>query len=146
VVDHIAEAELMSSSPVVDLDPAARRFIEEVSRGAAAVPDSIAGLLLKLAARVTSLERIVGSIALPGLDPSPSCKTAPGIEGRNDGAVGPERDSAPARPAPHAGRPKGRVDSQSRYVPRQRTGGIWPHREDHEIEVAHIVDRDWDRG
>jgi hypothetical protein len=45
----------MSSSSAVDLDPAARRFIEEVSRGAAQVPDSIAGLLLKLAARVTSL-------------------------------------------------------------------------------------------
>jgi hypothetical protein len=144
----------LPSSPV---DPGIARLLDAIGNGATA-SDSTAALLLRLVNRVAILERTARDHDLKiqklALQPRPSGvheekmleQNAPGVEGRNGGAVGPERDSAPARPAPHAGRPKGRPDSQSRYIPRQRTGGIWPHKEDHEIEVAHIVDRDWDAG
>jgi hypothetical protein len=155
----------MSLPSSVDLDPAVRKFCERVTEGGAAVPDGIAGLLLRLAGRVGALEAKSRDhdVKLDKLSKQPrlsvleekmlerKCleQNAPmtGVDGgRNGASDGPERDSAPARPAPHSiGRPKGRPDSP-RYAPRQRTGGIWSHREDLEIEVAHIVDHDWDAG
>jgi hypothetical protein len=129
----------MSSSPVVD--PIVLKFCQRVTEGGAAVPDGIAGLLIRLAGRVAVLERTVAK-----LDPGRAFprSTDTGIEGRNGDAVGPERDSAPARPAPHSiGRPKGRVDSPPPRS-RQRTIG-WSHREDLEFETSRLVDADWDR-
>jgi hypothetical protein len=123
----------MSSSPVVD--PIVLKFCQRVTEGGAAVPDGIAGLLIRLAGRVAVLEKTVAK-----LDPGRAFprSTDTGIEGRN-GALPP----APSAPRPTG--PKGRLDSPRYNNPRQRTIG-WPHKEDHEIEVAHIVDRDWDRG
>jgi hypothetical protein len=40
------------------IDPAVAKFVAQVTQGGAGVSDSIAGLLLKLAARVANLERV----------------------------------------------------------------------------------------
>jgi hypothetical protein len=45
--------------PSATIDPAVARFVVEVSRGAASLPDSIAALLIRAVARITQLERAV---------------------------------------------------------------------------------------
>jgi hypothetical protein len=131
----------MSSSSV---DPGIARLLDAIGHGATA-SDSTAALLLRLVNRVGALERTARDhdLKLDKLSKQPRLPT--GVDGRNGASDGPERGSAlpPAPSAPRPTGPKGRVDSP-KYPSRQRTIG-WSHREDHEIEVARLIDRDWDR-
>jgi hypothetical protein len=56
-----------STAPI--LDPEVRKFCLRVQAAAAAAPDAIAGLLLKLCARVANLEKVTKAqaVALDGL-------------------------------------------------------------------------------
>jgi len=112
----------MSSSPVVD--PVILKFCARVAEGGASVPDGIAGLLLRLAGRVASLEKAAQvqaqTIEKLALQPRIPMGSSENVEGRNGAAVGVETP-APSPPRPTG--PKGRVDSPPPRS-RQRTA-IW---------------------
>jgi hypothetical protein len=101
------------------IDPAAIKFVEEIAKGASSIPDSIAGILLRLLGRVSSLETTSKQHALkldklakqprwPGSLPEPTLqKTLTGI----DAATGAPVRIEPKRPV---GRPPGSRDSAKR--------------------------------
>ena len=139
------------SLPSSTVDPGVTRLLDAIGNGASAADNTAAPVLLRLVLvlvnRVSALERKARDhgVKLDKLSKTPRLPVlrAP-MTGGDGAAVGPERDSAPARPAPHSiGRPKGRVDSPPPRS-RQRTIG-WSHREDLEFETSRLVDADWDR-
>jgi hypothetical protein len=99
-------------------DPAVRQFVSKVAASTGAVPDAVAGLLLKLCARTSALERVVKEQA-PQLDrlsrqsqallPADLPPPPPGFDAEGD------------TPRP-VGRPKGRRDGHPRRVPQRAAG------------------------
>jgi hypothetical protein len=90
----------MSSATV---DPAVARFVVEVSRGATALPDSIAALLIRAVARITQLERDVQLQAMK-LAALEKAKPPQGTMGATAAAPPPPRvpaNGGPARTPPH---------------------------------------------
>jgi hypothetical protein len=102
-------------------DPAVKQFVAKLTASAAAAPDAIAGLLLKLCARVSNLETVTKAqaVAIDGLRKTgvsgllPELPMPPPLEP----PAYPARDAKPRarrtvkRPV---GRPKGRKDSHPR--------------------------------
>jgi hypothetical protein len=121
------------------------RLLDAIGNGATA-SDSSAALLLRLVLvlinRVSALERKARdhNLRIDKLSKPVLSKNAPGIEGgRNGAAVRPERDSAPAWPAPRPGR----KDSPPRK--RLLIGTGWRDRVDYErAHTPPVLDADWD--
>jgi hypothetical protein len=124
-------------------DPAVIRFIETVSNGADTVADSIAGIVVRLLGRVTSLERkletqdskiaridkLARQPKLPRNPPPVRLET--GVDVYGD----PVRHEIKIRRP--RGRPKG---SRDRYQRQTRQLGVMDP-----PPARHIVDPDWDR-
>jgi hypothetical protein len=101
------------------LDPAAIQFVETVARGAASAGDSVAGILIRLLARVSALEKLAKAQALEldrlrkmprlPLTAAPREVVETGIDVRDGSPVRLERKVS--RPV---GRPKGSKDSRPR--------------------------------
>jgi hypothetical protein len=145
------------SCPVVD--PHLIRFVEQVSAGANAAADSIAGLLLRLLGRVGSLEKTVQAQASKldelARQPKPArARTHDGaavkVETGVDMAGNPVRHEIPVK------RPRGRPAGHRDAAPRVRRWRHKPegrglyHREDLEavgglvaVELP-VLDPDWD--
>jgi hypothetical protein len=111
--------------PATITDPAVKQFVTKVTASAGAVPDAIAGLLLRLCARVSSLEqtakaqaveldrlRKTSSLLPPALLAAPPME--PDAEPAFDAEAGALERSAVKRPV---GRPRGRKDSHPRRAP-----------------------------
>jgi hypothetical protein len=141
----------MSRSAV---DPHLVRFVEQVSAGANAAADSVAGLLLRLLGRVGSLEKAVQAQAskLDELARQPK----PARVRTHDAAVvkvetGIDMAGAPVRHEIRVRRPRGRPAGHRDAVPRVRR---WRHKPDgrdlhHQEDLAAVavpmLDPDWDR-
>jgi hypothetical protein len=121
--------------PSAIADPAVCAFVERITASAAAVPDAIAALLLRLAFRVSNLERAVElqTKKLQQLAKQPKSAPVVPIMTGIDTATG-----APVRVLPKRsrGRPPGSRDTYRR-----------PSRARHNLEAevsSNYVDPDWD--
>jgi hypothetical protein len=131
----------MSRSAV---DPALVHFVEQVGEGAGSIADSVAGLLLRLLARVASLEKTTQAQAskLDALTQPPKPKRAKthdaatviksGIDAFGDPVRLEERIRRPR------GRPAGSRDSYQRHRPPRSPHNL-------EAELTTYVDPDWDQ-
>src|SRR6516165_5121635 len=100
-------------------DPAVKQFVAKITASAAAAPDAIAGLLLKLCARVSTLEMAAKAQArqLDQLSRQSHALLPPGLLAAPP--IEPEaEDGARARRAVKhpVGRPKGGTDSRPRRM------------------------------
>jgi len=120
------------------IDPAVSAFVEKISAGTAGLPDSIAALLLKLAVRVSNLERATEQQAqkLRQLakrpKPAPVVPLAPVMTGV-DSAGAPVR----IMPKRSRGRPPGSRGTYQRPPPARH----------HNLKAdvsRHLVDSAWD--
>jgi hypothetical protein len=134
------------SLPSSTVDPGVTRLLDAIGNGASAADNTAAPVLLRLVLvlvnRVSALERKARDhgVKLDKLSKTPRLPVlrAP-MTGGDGAAVGPERDSAPARPAPRPGR----KDSP----PRKRLviGTGWRDRVDYErAHTPPVLDADWD--
>ena len=122
------------------IDPAVLTFVEKIGSGTAGLTDSVSALLLRLAFRVSKLERVTKEQAqkLQQLakqpKPAPVVALAPIMTGV-DTATGAAVRIMPKR---SRGRPPGSKDRYQR-PPRARHHDI-----EAEISSNHILDDDWD--
>ena len=122
------------------IDPAVLTFVEKIGSGTAGLADSVSALLLRLAFRVSKLERVTKEQAqkLQQLakqpKPAPVVALAPIMTGV-DTATGAAVRIMPKR---SRGRPPGSKDRYQR-PPRARHHDI-----EAEISSNHILDDDWD--
>jgi hypothetical protein len=124
-------------------DPVIARFVEDVAAGANAAADSVAGLVLRLVGRVTTLEQRLetqdGKIArIDKLARQPKLPRNPPPVRLETGI---DMDGNPVRIEHRIKRPRGRPKgARDRYQRQSRQLGIMDP-----PPARHIVDPDWDR-
>jgi hypothetical protein len=137
----------MRSSAVVD--PAIAAFIEQIGTGTNAAADSTAGLILRLLARVSRLERAV-EVLRKQPKPTMRAKTYDGAPQTRIIETGIDFDGHPVRIEERVRRPRGRPSGARDHAPRARRrkpeGAALFHREDIEgLVEPPVLDPDWDR-
>jgi hypothetical protein len=122
------------------VDPAVVKFIETVSNGADTVADSIAGIVVRLLGRVTSLERKLETQDSKIAKIDKLARQQPKLP-RNPPPVrletGIDMDGHPVRHEIKIRRPRGRPKGARDRFPRSR------HNLGAEVS-SNFVDRDWD--
>jgi hypothetical protein len=137
--------------PSAVADAAIQQFVAKITASAGAVPDALAGLLLKLCARVASLERTTKAQALeldklrkmPRLPAAMLEAATPKVKTGIDVATGAAVRIEPRR---GRGRPQGRKDARPRAPRTKLVGGPALSFRDDFREVSPIIDEGSDEG
>ena|SRR5215831_11728591 len=126
------------------IDPAVTTFLSRLCDGAGSLPDSIAALIFRLAARVTRLEQTTAAQA----DKIKKLEKQPRLAGRAkayDSRVvksGVDVDGHPVRIEERVRRPVGRPKGRKDDGPRRRR---YLRKSEQEVrELTAVLDPDWD--
>jgi len=130
----------MSSAAI---DPAVTTFVSRLCDGAGSLPDSIAALIFRLAARVTRLEQTTSAQAdkIKRLEKAPKSAGRARTYDSRVVATGVDVDGHPVRIEERVRRPVGRPNGRRDTYQRHRRA---PPDAQHEPAELGLLDPDWD--